>query len=65
MRLLRVMLKGSLFVMQGVAIAIKCGATKAQFDATVSLTLHDKYASLCRSLRLKLYPSCSTENCCI
>jgi glutathione reductase (NADPH) len=24
-------------IMQGVAIALKCGATKAQFDATVSM----------------------------
>lgn len=30
--------------MQGVAIAIKCGATKAQFDATVRLTTYNKHA---------------------
>lgn len=24
-------------IMQGIAVAIKCGATKAQFDSTVSL----------------------------
>ena len=49
------MLKGSLFAMQGVAIALKCGATKAQFDATVRLIVHNKYASFCRSSSLKLY----------
>lgn len=42
---LYVVLKESLFVLQGVAIALKCGATKAQFDATVRLAVHKIYVN--------------------
>jgi hypothetical protein len=44
-----------------VAIAIKCGSTKAQFDATVRLTLYNQHTSSYRSSRLKLHPLCNTE----
>jgi len=38
-------LKAPLSIMQGVAIAIKFGATKAQFDATVRLSPCNKYVT--------------------
>lgn len=38
------LLKEPLFIVQGVAIAVKFGATKAQFDATVRLITSDKFA---------------------
>lgn len=31
-----------IFLLQGIAVALKCGATKAQFDSTVSHKMNQK-----------------------